>query len=555
MAVADLQDVRAVVSSMTLAEKIGQVCSPILQSSEIPPHIERAIAEYGIGILRYCPNADYDNASKVVGRPNPHLSPSQQAELLNRAQDLARSTRLEIPLLVSIDQEGGTRNDFNRNGALVYGSHMAFGAADDADLTRRVARASGEEIRSVGINLVQAPIVDILHFRGRKTIKAASFGASAELVTRHAVAMLQGFRDSGLAVMLKHFPTYGSSAVDAHKGMARITKTLAELEGEDYLPYRACFAAGADAVMIGHVIVDCLDDSGDAATVSRKILTGELREKLGFDGLVMSDAMRMSAIQEKYGTARACVLALKAGCDALLLRGDERHFLDGYQAVADAFTRGELDEAQLDESVRRILTVKRNLRLSQTARVDPSRADRIVGSAAHAALAREIAARSVALVRRGRLPWRLPAEAKVFVVCAEPSKLDGCNDPRQPVDMLPQAVRAVHPNMTARMVSPGATEPQIAEAVSQARQVDAVIVGTVNAILHPQQVELVRRLADVGKPLATVAIESPYDVLECPQGIESACTFGAASDAMMVAAEVIFGRAEARGKPPVELAQ
>ena len=217
-----------IISEMTIEEKVGQMCVPILQSDYITDDFKNQIQNYHVGVVRYCPSAEFDNASEVVGKPNKYFQPNEMAEFLNELQKLSK-----LPLIISVDQEGGCRSDINRCNAMVYASHMCFGVANDLNLTYEVSKATAKEFRSMGINQIQSPICDVFRYPGRQTMKAATFGEDAELVSKHVVAMKRGFVDGGVLSMGKHFPGYGSIATDAHKGTAHVTKTVEELEKED----------------------------------------------------------------------------------------------------------------------------------------------------------------------------------------------------------------------------------------------------------------------------------------------------------------------------------
>lgn len=541
--------------SLPLAKKAGQVCSPIFQASSVPDYLREFVCEYGIGFVRYCPNASYDNQSKLVGQPNPTLTPETNAALLNELQSLSLKHGSGLPLVVGVDQEGGTRNDLNRYGALVFGSHMSFGCADDPALTEEAAFLTGRQMRSIGINLVQAPITDVFSFAGRATMKAATFGEDPVLVTRHALAMMRGYHRAGLAVMIKHFPGYGATAVDAHKGMAEVVKSLEELEAHDNMPIRELLAAGADAVMTGHVIVGAMDPTRVPATVSRPIIHGYLRERLGFEGVVETDALRMNAIQEKYGTAKASVLALQAGCDVLLLRGDANHFLDGYRAVYDAVKSGELPEATLDAALMRIHRLRQRIGLYHNALAPVQGASTAFVSAEARHCAQAVADRSAVVLRdkAKRLPLRLKPDVRVAVVSPKPQKLDGANDPVQSEDMLIQAVRENFPGAEGLLTELVPTDANLADAQALCARADLVIVGSINAINFARQPELVRTcLASCGQVIV-VAMESPYDLGKYPEADTCICTLGASRDAMRSAVRIITGELRPSGKLPITL--
>ncbi|WP_043583335.1 glycoside hydrolase family 3 protein [Geminisphaera colitermitum] len=541
--------------SLPLAKKVGQVCSPIFQASAVPDYLRDFVCEYGIGFVRYCINASYDNQSKLVDRPNPYLTPESNAALLNELQMLSIERGSGLPLVIGVDQEGGTRNDLNRYGALVFGSHMSFGCADDVALTEEAAFLTGRQMRAIGINLVQAPITDVFSYEGRTTMKAASFGEDPALVTRHALAMMRGYHRAGLAVMIKHFPGYGATAVDAHKSMAEVVKSLEALEAHDNIPIRELLAAGADAVMTGHVIVGAMDPGRAPATVSRAIIHGYLRKRLGFEGIVETDAMRMNAIQEKYGTARASVMALQAGCDVLLLRGDANHFLDGYRAVYDAVKSGALAESALDVAVLRIHRLRQRIKLYENALVPEQGAGEAFAAGAARRCVQAIADRSVVVLRdeAKRLPLRLAAGARLAVISPKPQKLDGADDPIQSEDMLVQAVRERFPDAVALLTELTPTDANLADARAVCEGADCVIVGSINAINFARQPELVAACLESGKPVIVVAMESPYDLGVYPQAQTCICTLGAGRDAMRSAVKIITGELQPSGRLPITL--
>lgn len=547
-------EIKDALAGMSVEEKVGQLCSPILQSSDIPDHIRRFVQEIGVGVIRYCINAEYDNSSHVVGRPNRYLSPAENAGLLNKLQESACGRTNGIPLIISIDQEGGTRNDLNRYGALVFGSHLALGAANDPDLTEQIAYLGGKQMKSLGINMVQAPITDVISYAGRTTIKAASFGEDPASVTRQAKAMMSGYQQAGLAVMIKHFPGYGATGVDAHKGTARVFKSREELDAHDNIPIRELLRAGADGVMTGHVIIDSLDASLTPATLSSPIITGLLRREWGYEGIVETDAMRMKAIQEKYGTGKASVMAIQAGCDLVLLRGDELHFMDGYEALVKAVRSGEIPAERLDQSLTRILKLKLKLGLFEKHLSDPAAAGTAFADGQARAAARSLAEKSVALIRdrSNQLPLKIDGK-KLAVISPEPSKIAGADDDIQCPEMFSKAISEIKPGTYSILLSDEFADHETANAIGLAKNADIIIIGTANALNSDKQRKLFKQLMKLGKPVVMVALESPFDAMEFPEADTVLCTFGFAADAMKVAAETIFGKLQPAGRLPVSL--
>jgi beta-N-acetylhexosaminidase len=248
-------------------------------------------------------------------------------------------------------------------------------------------------------------------------------------------------------------------------------------------------------------------------------------------------------------------MAVRAGCDLVLLRGDMEHFMDGYQAILKAARSGEIPMCEIDEAVRRILKAKEKLGLFARPFVEPKCADEIVGCEEHKKVARRLAEKSVTLLKNdGRvIPLASKGETKVLVVSVEPQKIGAAQDPVQAVDMLIKAVQAEYGRTEGKMLTLNPTSEEIAAAVKMAGDVDVVVVGTCNAILYARQIELVRALKATGKTIVVVAMESPYDIVEFPEIATYVCTYGCAYDAMAAAAKVIFGKLQARGKLPVTM--
>ena len=542
-------DIEKIISKMTLEQKVGQLCVPILQKDNITDDLRYFIEERHIGFLRFCPNAEFDNASVIVGEPNKYFSAGEMAEFLNSVQKLAIDTT-GVPLFISVDQEGSIRNDVNRAGAFAYSGHMSFGAAGDPELTYKIAKATAKEFRSMGINHVQAPICDVLRYPGRKTMKSSVFAEDQQTVTDHAFAMMKGLQDGGVSSMCKHFPGYGSLATDAHKGVAEITKDLETLEKEDLVPFIKLCTNGVNGIMIGHVVTHCIDDV--VATVSPKVIKEYLRGKIGFDGIVMTDAMRMHAIQDIYGTGPASVMAVQAGCDLVLLRGSKEHFDDGYNALLEAAKNGVLSIEDIDASIRRVLTQKQRVGVLDNPYADPAVADATVGCADHKALSKKLASSSITTLKKKIIPLKDEGQ-KVLAISVEPQKIAAAMDDIQSVNMLPRAVGYDFKNTEEIMLPLEPTDTQIRECVEKARNADLIVYGMCNAILYDEQVKLAEELNKLGKKVVVVAMDSPFDVELIPYFDDVVATYGVANDSMLAAMDVICGRKEGDAIPPVTI--
>ncbi|MEU9785595.1 glycoside hydrolase family 3 N-terminal domain-containing protein [Streptomyces phaeochromogenes] len=259
-------------------------------------------------------------------------------------------------VLVAIDEEGGdvTRLEV-RTGSSFPGNH-ALGAVDDTALTEAVAHELGRRLAACGVNLNWAPSADINSNVDNPVIGVRSFGADTSLVARHTAAYVSGLQSAGVAACTKHFPGHGDTAVDSHHAMPRIDAEFPVLESRELVPFRAAIEAGTRAVMSAHILVPALDPV-HPATLSRRILTGLLREELGYDGLIVTDGMEMQAISATYGIERGSVLAIAAGADAICVGGglsDEPTVLRLRDALVAAVRSGELPEERLADAAARV---------------------------------------------------------------------------------------------------------------------------------------------------------------------------------------------------------
>ncbi|MEV1023614.1 glycoside hydrolase family 3 protein [Streptomyces sp. NPDC050264] len=259
-------------------------------------------------------------------------------------------------LLVAIDEESGdvTRLEV-RTGSSFPGNH-ALGAVDDVELTRGVAFELGRRLAECGVNLNWAPSADVNANPDNPVIGVRSFGADTALVARHTAAYVEGMQAAGVAACTKHFPGHGDTGVDSHHDMPLIDVGLDVLHARDLAPFRAAIAAGSRAVMSAHILVPVLDPDRPA-TLSRRILTGLLREELGYDGLIVTDGIEMQAISSAYGIERGSVLAIAAGADAICVGGglnDEGTVTGLRDALVAAVRSGELPEERLADAAARV---------------------------------------------------------------------------------------------------------------------------------------------------------------------------------------------------------
>ncbi|MCP3819599.1 glycoside hydrolase family 3 protein [Streptomyces sp. A3M-1-3] len=473
--------------------------------------------------------------------------PHQIADLSNGIQRAGLAQPTPVPLLISTDQEHGIVCRVGKPATLVPGA-MALGAGGSRSDTRRAAQIAGAELAAVGILQNYAPVADVNVNPANPVIGVRSFSSDPQAAARLAAAQVKGYQSAGVAATAKHFPGHGDTKDDSHYALPTIHHTPEQWEELDAPPFRAAIAAGIDSIMTAHIVVPALDPALDPATLSRPILTGILREQLGYDGVVVTDSLGMAGVRQKYGDERVPVLALKAGCDQLL---NPPNLAVAWNAVLSAVKNGEISEARIEESILRILQLKARRGLFRDPYVTHRGVDRTVGIRSHLAAADRIAEETTTLLANtgGLLPLSRRREPKLLVVGADPASPSGTTGP--PTTVLAQALTEL--GFTAAALSTGITPTQakINEAVAAAQGKDAVIVGTYNVSATSPQRTLVSELAATGVPVVTVAIRNPYDIARLSGFGASLATYSWTDVELRAAARVIAGQAEPTGKLPV----
>jgi beta-N-acetylhexosaminidase len=338
------QCAEALLAEMTLDEKIYQlfIVTPeqltnysgtVTQAGE---RTETALQEKPVGgIIYFASNLE---------------TPEQVTEMIENSQSYSK-----IGLFVAVDEEGGTVARLGNNPAMGTTSFPDMASIETTGEAYQVGYTIGTELSQLGFNLDFAPVADVNSNPDNPVIGNRSFGSDPNTVGEMVSACVSGFQDSAILSTLKHFPGHGDTETDSHLGVAVTNKTLAEMEECELIPFEKGIEAGTKVVMVGHI--SCPEITGDntPASLSRQIVTGILREQLGFDGLVVTDSLQMGAITSVYSSGKAAVAAIEAGCDLLLMPDDLESAVEGIRSAVDS---GELSEERIDESVLRILTVK-----------------------------------------------------------------------------------------------------------------------------------------------------------------------------------------------------
>ena len=464
--------------------------------------------------------------------------PAQVRDLTTGLQNLAAAASLP-GLLVAIDQEGGVVTRL-RHPFAVFPSQMAQAATGNTRTAYKVARAMAREMRAVGIHWDFAPVLDVNNNASNPVIAVRSFVADPAPVAEFGVAALTGYRDGGVVAGGKHFPGHGDTHVDSHLDLPTVDFGWERLEAVELAPFRAAIAAGIPTLMTAHIRFPAVDDL--PATLSGKMLEGVLRQRLGFGGLIITDALNMKAIADAYGPGEATVRAIQAGADMALALFGVEDVRAAHRALVAAVRDGAIPEQRFLAAVKRVLSLKRGVAAQAPAR-------RLTFPVAtHQILAQQVAANSVTVTRdQGVLPIRPASAGRVGLIDFSLVRYSLVEEARKPGQHVQQALAARLPQLRGLMVDSNPSAQEAAAVEALAEDSDTLILVVRNAGLIPAQADLVRWLVALGKPTVVYAARLPYDLMVCPQAPCQLTTYGDPPCSLDAAAAVILGDAKARG--------
>ena len=544
---ANLQQATKTLQGMTLEDKIGQMFVLFAYGPDANLPDARNTALYGVAtpaevVAKYKPGGwIYFNARDNV------TSPTQLATYSNQLQSAALKTGLHLPLTIATDQEQGVVVRIGPP-ATQFGGNMAHGATRDTKDARTAAGITGRELKAMGIRQDYAPVADVNVNALNPVIGVRSFSSDPKLVSDMTVAQVKGYQeDAGIAATAKHFPGHGDTVDDSHTSLPTINHTREQWNTIDAPSFKAAIKAGIDSIMTAHIVVPSLDPSGDPATLSKPILTGVLRNELGFKGLVITDALEMAAVRAKYGDAEVAVRAIEAGADQLLLppAPDVQ-----FKAVVDAVKSGRISERQVNESVLRVLLMKLKNGVLFQPFVDPSKIAKTVGTPASLATAQKIVDKSVTLVKN---------DTKTLPLAKSPRKILVTGWGVSTTQALADSLTKRGATTTVAQTGATPTDAAITDAVTKAQANDVTVVLTQKAWdtkttdkLAKQQ-KLVKDLLATGKTVIVVAVRDPYDIAYFDAAPTYLATYGYAAVSMESLAKVLYGEIKPAGKLPVDI--
>jgi beta-N-acetylhexosaminidase len=472
---------------------------------------------------------------------------AQVRALTQALQAVAREAGHAAPLLISIDQENGLVRRLGPDAAIFPGN-MALGATGSVNLTTAVAEATGRELRAAGVNMNLAPVADVNNNPANPVIGVRSFGADPAEVARLTAAAVRGYRAASVIATLKHFPGHGDTATDSHLALPVVPFDLDRLAAVELPPFQAGIAAGAEAVMLAHVLLPQIEPAATLpASLSPVVARDLLRGRLGFDGVVMTDCLEMQAVASTVGIPRGAVLALRAGVDLVLISHTITEQRAAIAAARQALRDGTLDSALVRQSLARVARLKEGLAWDAPTLTANDKA-------AHAQLSDEAYARTTTLAtNEAIIPLRLAPEQRVLVAGPQGIAVSQAVDVAYDHAALVAAIRQRHPATVGMILPAEAASEDRTALIRAAEDVDIIIVVTINAWRDAAQADQVRALLATGRPVIGIAAGDPADLalfLDLRAGL---ATYEYTLPALAAAVRVIFGELPARGRLPIAL--
>lgn len=486
--------------------------------------------------------------NRVVNGSVRNADPYAMAVFLNKMQKMSAT-----PLLVSADFERGA--SMRVANTVKFPHDMAYGAARDYDGSRFEGAETAREARALGVHWVFAPDADVNNNPENPIINIRSYGEDPAEVSKHVVAFIEGAHSdpsNRVLVTAKHFPGHGDTSVDTHMGLAKLDAARERLNTLEFVPFRAAIERGVDAVMSAHIALPAVEPEEIPSTISAKVLTGVLRNDLGFKGIIVTDAMDMQGLAKQFAPGEASVRAIEAGADVLLMPTDADQAI---RALMDAVNRGRLTRKRIDQSVQKILAAKARVGLASKRTVDLDDLGDVLENPDAEDRAQSTADRAITLVRndRNRVPLPAPERSCAFILLESRFSQQG----RQ----LSLELRKRSSALKTLVLDPTSPDAELKDSVQNAAGCDAVVVATYvtaaayrgNVALPGNLAEFVNSLTAGPAPVVFVSFGNPYLLRSFPKVASYLAAFSTSTLSEVSVARALFGEIAITGRLPVSI--
>lgn len=481
------------------------------------------------------------------------VSAQQVKALCDRLQELTRQYTGH-GAFITIDQEGGMVTRLSQDCVNIPGA-MALAATGDRENIYQAGKMTGHQLKALGINFNLAPVADINSNRDNPVIGVRSYGDNPALVAKDCVAMMKGLLDGEVMASAKHFPGHGDTNVDSHLGLPQVHKTLEEMEQCELLPFKALIEAGIPAITTSHIIFPALEERNLPATMSRKMITGLLKETLGFQGLVISDCMEMDAIQKYYGSMEGIKAAVKAGVDLIFVSHTMSIAKEAAEVLGQMYENQELSMKELEDSVKKIMYYKEKYvdhdervksadEMSENAHEITESFDRMSKNA------KELLIQSLTPIQMPTEKLPVINEDTLFLGCV-PIRATNVSNEQEKFDFPTYMAQYFHG--TGIVTSHRPEEKELDSVRGAMKKASTVVIATYNAHLYQEQLKLIELAAELNPNVLVFALRNPYDLSNLPNSVVGIAVYEYTIRSLEVIAQYLEQPFELKGKLPVNL--
>lgn len=525
--------------TMTLREKIAQM----VISSAIPENFNEGSPDFK-KMKKLC------EQNKIGGFIFFKGSSVDYVSLSNKLQSFS-----ETPLLISADFERGTK--MRVTDGVIFPNNMAIGAADNQVLSNKMGMEVARETRLLGIHQNYAPVCDVNNNPNNPIINVRSFGEDPKLVSRMSEAMIKGLQEGKVIATAKHFPGHGDTEIDSHKDLPVLSFTMDRLNSVELVPFKNAIDNNVMSVMIAHLSFPELETNMKVpASLSPNIVQGLLINKMGFNGLVVTDALNMQGITKYFSTAEVAVMCVEAGIDLILMPMNEETTVDAIEA---AVLNGKISKERIDKSVEKILKTKEWLGLFENKYVSEQDIYKSINTSEANELARQIADESITLVKddNNSLPAKdLAGKHTAIIAVSEGGDLDN-------TAYLSNNLQAFFPDFKYFKSGTNSMDADLKNNLNEMADYDYIIVaiyakvrfGTGKISISEANTELINNLKSLNKNLVVISLGNPYLLKEFPSIPCYICAYGDSDVSINAALKAVTGKIKFKGRLPVSITE
>lgn len=521
--------------SMTLREKIAQM----VVANAVPENFTESSADFK-KFKKLC------EETKVGGFIFFKGSSTDYVKLANKLQSFS-----DVPLLISSDFERGTKMRVT-DGAL-FPTNMAIGAADNKELAYKMGLEVARETRLLGIQQNYSPVCDVNNNPNNPIINVRSFGEDPQLVSRMSESMIKGLQDGKVIATAKHFPGHGDTDIDSHNDLPQLNFTMDRMNSVELVPFKNAIEHNVMSVMIAHLAFPELESTPNIpASLSPSIVQGLLIDKMGFGGLVVTDALNMKGITKYFSTGEVAVMCVKAGIDLILMPLDE---VTTVNAIEKAVNSGEISEDRINRSAEKILKAKEWLGLFENRYVQEADIYKVINTTEANDLAQQIADESITLVKddKNALPFKTNNKTAIVII-SEGGEQDN-------TDYLRTIASDYFKDNIIYSANSNTMDAELSGDLSSLENADNIIVaiyakvryGTGKISITSSNIDLVNRINSLNKNTAIISLGNPYLLKEFPDVQSYICSYGDSDYSIKASLKAVTGAVKFKGKLPVTI--